>query len=103
GYLIGRLWRRRILRSTVGRLPLIRRRLDASLDRAQAYVRRRRGSAVFFGRFTTALRVLVPGPAGMSGIHFPTFLAFNAAGGIVWGAGFVFLGYAAGAGWRHVE
>src|SRR5439155_20854167 len=103
GYLIGRLWRRRILRSTVGRLPLIRRRLDESLDRAQAYVKRRRGSAVFFGRFTTALRVLVPGLAGMSEIHFPTFLAFNAAGGILWGTGFVLLGYAAGASYRSVE
>jgi membrane protein DedA with SNARE-associated domain/membrane-associated phospholipid phosphatase len=103
GYLIGRLWGRSLLRGTLGKLPLIRHRLDESLDRAQAYVKRRRGSAVFFGRFTAALRVLVPGLAGMSQIHFPTFLAYNAAGGILWGAGFVLLGYAAGASYRQVE
>jgi len=103
GYLIGRLWGRRLLRGTLGRLPVIRHHLEGSLDRAQAFVRRRRGSAVFFGRFTAALRVLVPGLAGMSEIHFPTFLAFNAAGGILWGSGFVLIGYLAGEGWRHVE
>jgi membrane protein DedA with SNARE-associated domain len=103
GYLIGRLWGRSLLRGTLGKLPLIRHRLDGSLDRAQAYVQRRRGSAVFFGRFTAALRVLVPGLAGMSEIHFPTFLAYNAAGGILWGTGFVLLGYAAGASYRQVE
>src|SRR5437879_1712447 len=103
GYLIGRLWGRRLLRGTLGRLPVIRHHLEGSLDRAQAFVRRRRGSAVFFGRFTAALRVLVPGLAGMSEIHFPTFLAFNAAGGILWGSGFVLLGYAAGASYRRVE
>jgi len=58
---------------------------------------------VFFGRFTAALRVLVPGLAGMSEIPFPTFLAYNFAGGALWGSGFVLLGYAAGAGWRRVE
>ncbi len=103
GYFIGRLWGRRLLRGTVGKLPVIRHHLDESLDKAQAYVRRRRGSAVFFGRFTTALRVLVPGLAGMSEIHFPTFLAYNAAGGILWGTGFVLLGYVAGASYRHIE
>jgi membrane protein DedA with SNARE-associated domain/membrane-associated phospholipid phosphatase len=103
GYVIGRLWGRRLLRGTVGKLPVIRHHLEESLDKAQAYVRRRRGSAVFFGRFTTALRVLVPGLAGMSEIHFPTFLAFNAAGGMLWGTGFVLLGYAAGASYRSVE
>src|SRR6266536_1583946 len=55
GYLIGRLWGRRLLRGTVGKLPVIRHHLEESLDKAQAYVQRRRGSAVFFGRFTTAL------------------------------------------------
>src|SRR5438067_5204750 len=103
GYWVGREWGRSLLRGTVGRLPVVKHHLDKHLDRAQAFVRRRRGSAVFFGRFTAALRVLVPGLAGMSEIHFPTFLAFNAAGGILWGSGFVLLGYLAGEGWRHVE
>lgn len=103
GYLIGQRWGRSLLHGTVGRLPLIKRELDKHLDKAQAYVKRRRGSAVFFGRFTAALRVLVPGLAGMSDVHYPTFLAYNVAGGILWGAGFSLLGYVAGASYKHVE
>ena len=102
GYFIGRRWGRGMLHGTLGRLPIVRRHLDKHLDAAQAYVRRRKGSAVFFGRFTTALRVLVPGLAGMSDVHYPTFLAYNVAGGVLWGTGFALLGYLAGASYRHV-
>lgn len=62
GYLIGRRWGRRMLRGTIGRVPIIKRHLERHLDAAQAYVKRRRRIAVFFGRFTAALRVL-PGLA----------------------------------------
>jgi membrane protein DedA with SNARE-associated domain len=102
GYLIGRRWGRGMIHGTLCRLPIIRRHLDKHLDEAQAFVRRRQGAEVFFGRFTTALRVLVPGLAGMSDTHYPTFLAYNIAGGILWGAGFAVLGYVAGASYRHV-
>src|SRR5262249_59691012 len=62
-----------------------------------------KGSAVFFGRFTAALRVLVPGLAGISEVHYPTFLVYNVAGGTLWGAGFAVLGYIAGASYHRVE
>jgi undecaprenyl-diphosphatase len=102
GYAIGRRWGRGMLHGTLGRLPIIRAHLDRNLDEAQAYVRRRRGAAVFFGRFTTALRVLVPGLAGMSDVNYPAFLGYNVAGGILWGAGFAFLGYVAGESYHRV-
>jgi membrane protein DedA with SNARE-associated domain len=103
GYVIGRRWGDHLLHGTIGRLPIIREDLDKHLDAARAYVRRRKGRAVFFGRFTAALRVLVPGLAGMSGVHYPSFLAYNAAGGVLWGTGFAVLGYLAGASYKHVE
>ncbi|HUZ56919.1 MAG TPA: bifunctional DedA family/phosphatase PAP2 family protein [Streptosporangiaceae bacterium] len=103
GYLIGRRWGEGLLHGTIGRLPVIRRRLDRHLESARAYVRRRRGSAVFFGRFTAALRVLVPGLAGMSQVEYPVFLAYNVAGGVLWGTGMAVLGYLAGASYKHVE
>jgi membrane protein DedA with SNARE-associated domain len=87
GYYVGRRWGRTLLHGTLGKVPLIKRELDKHLDKAQAYVKRRKGSAVFFGRFTAALRVLVPGLAGMSDVHYPSFLAYNVAGGVLWGAG----------------
>src|SRR5437016_3580280 len=103
GYFIGRRWGTHLLHGTIGKLPVVRNHLSDHLESAQAYVRRRRGSAVFFGRFTAALRVLVPGLAGMSEVHYPTFLAYNLAGGVLWGGGFVLLGYLAGASYRQVE
>lgn len=103
GYLVGRRWGTRLLHGTLGRLPVIRTHLDKHLDSARAYVQRRKGSAVFFGRFTAALRVLVPGLAGISEVHYPTFLVYNVAGGALWGAGFAVLGYLAGASYHRVE
>ncbi len=103
GYLIGRRWGTQLLHGTLGRLPVIRTHLDKHLDSARAYVQRRKGRAVFFGRFTAALRVLVPGLAGMSEVHYPTFLVYNVAGGALWGTGFPVLGYVAGASYHRVE
>src|SRR5438552_16084552 len=98
GYWIGRRYGERIIGATVGRI--IKRE---HLHRGQAYLVRRGGRAVFIGRFTVALRVLIPGLAGMSGLHYPTFAFWNVAGGVVWATAFVVLGYAAGESWRQVE
>src|SRR5215471_525440 len=48
GYLIGRRYGVRLLHGSLGKVPLIRSHLDEHLEAAQAYVRRRQGSAVFF-------------------------------------------------------
>ena len=72
------------------------------LQRAEESVRRNGGKAVFIGRFTAALRVLIPGLSGMSRIPYRTFLAWNAAGGALWAGGFVLLGYAAGSQYQTV-
>jgi membrane protein DedA with SNARE-associated domain/membrane-associated phospholipid phosphatase len=102
GYFVGRRWGRRILRFVVQRLPLVGRRVDHHLDAAEAYLQRRGGAAVFLGRFTAALRVLVPGLAGMARLPYAEFAAYNAAGGIAWGTTFVLLGYFGGAAWQRV-
>jgi len=98
GYAVGERWGRRILDGSVGRL--VKRE---HLDRAERYLAERGGTAVFFGRFTAALRVLIPGLAGMARLRYRTFLLYNAAGGALWATGFVLLGYAAGTSWRRVE
>ncbi len=38
----------------------------------------------------------MPALAGTSRMRYRRFLAFNAAGGLVWGVGFVLLGYVTG-------
>jgi membrane-associated protein len=73
------------------------------VERAKALVRRLGGRAVFAGRFTAALRALVPGLAGMAGVPYRTFAAWNLAGGVLWATGFVLLGFAAGRAYRMVE
>jgi membrane protein DedA with SNARE-associated domain/membrane-associated phospholipid phosphatase len=103
GYWVGRRYGRRLMRFLFGKVPFVGRRLDRELDRAQAYLKRRGGRAVFFGRYTAALRVLVPGLAGMSDMHYPRFLFWNVTGGGTWAIAFVLLGYYAGAAWHQVE
>jgi len=63
-------------------------------SKVDAFLHRHGGKAVFLGRLTALLRALMPSMAGMSGMRYRTFLVWNAAGGLLWGAGCVFLGYA---------
>lgn len=98
GYAVGKRFGRRLLEGTVGRFVK-----PAHLDRAEAYLAERGGKAVFFGRFTAALRVLIPGLAGMSGLRYRTFLFFNVSSAVGWGVLSVMLGYLGGSSWRQVE
>ena len=45
----------------------------------------------------------MPGLTGASHMPYQRFLAYNAAGGLVWGGGVVLLGYSAGASYATVE
>jgi membrane protein DedA with SNARE-associated domain len=89
GYEVGRLAGPALRRSRLGR-----RIGEERWQRAEEFLRRHGGKAVLLGRCTALLRALVPGLAGMSRMRYRTFLVWNAAGGIVWGAGCVLLGYA---------
>lgn len=98
GYALGHRYGERLLR----RIP---RRLvkQESLERGQVMIRRLGGRAVFVGRFTAALRALVPGLAGTAHMPYGRFLVFNMAGGLLWAGGFVLLGYVAGSQYQRVE
>ena len=97
GYYIGKRWGRRMLNATIGRFVK-----HEHFDRAEAYLARRGGVAVFIGRWTAALRVLVPGLAGMARLRYRTFLFYNLLGGALWATTFVLLGFAAGDAYRRV-
>lgn len=71
-------------------------RYSGKVENAQEFLRRKGGSAVFLGRFTAFLRAVMPALAGTSRMPYGRFLTYNAAGGIVWGIGFVLLGFLAG-------
>ncbi|HZD68013.1 MAG TPA: VTT domain-containing protein [Actinomycetes bacterium] len=98
GYTIGRRWGRRMLQGFLGRFVK-----SHHLDQAERFLAKHGGKAVFLGRWTAALRVLIPGLAGMSRVRYRTFAVWNVLGGGLWATSFVLVGFAAGEGWRKVE
>ncbi len=97
GYEVGKRYGNRILRHNI-----FVKHQDA-LELGWTRLRERGGKAVFLGRFTAFLRAAMPGLAGTAGMPYRTFIKWNAAGGVVWGAGFTLLGYAAGASYTKLE
>jgi membrane-associated protein len=97
GYEVGRHAGPRVLE-----LRMLRKR-RRRLDDAREFLARRGGSAVFLGRWVAFLRAVMPALAGTARMPYRRFLAFNAAGGLAWGAAVVLLGYAAGASYARVE
>lgn len=97
GYQVGKRYGEVLLGKIPGRI------LKAEhVERAEDSIRRNGGKAVFLGRFTAALRVLIPGLSGMSRVPYPKFLVWNVAGGAIWASAFVLLGYAAGSQYQRV-
>jgi membrane-associated protein len=78
------------------------RKHQQRVERARAFLDGRGAPAVFIGRFTAFLRAVVPGLAGVSRMRYRRFLAYNAAGGLVWGVGVVVAGYVAGSSYQQV-
>lgn len=98
GFRVGRRYGPRLL----DRLPH-RLQHGAQVARALEFVRRRGPMAVVLGRWAAALRALVPGVAGMSGMHVMPFTTANVAGGAVWATAMAVAGYLAGASFRLLE
>ena len=66
------------------------------LEKAQDFLKRRGGPAVFLGRFTAFFRAVMPALAGLSGMPYRRFALWNITGGVLWGSLFVTLGFLAG-------
>jgi membrane protein DedA with SNARE-associated domain len=96
GYEVGKRFGPRLLRTRLFR------RYEHRVDRARGFLDGRGASAIFVGRFTAFLRAVTPGLAGLSGMRYRRFLAYNAAGGLVWGLGCVVAGYLAGSSYKQV-
>lgn len=97
GYEIGRHLGPSLRRSRLGRWVG-----DERWQRAEEYLARRGGRAVFFGRFVGVLRAMVPTMAGLSRMPYRRFLPWNVLGGLVWAPGFVVLGFLAGGSYHRV-
>jgi membrane-associated protein len=98
GYEIGRHLGRHLYSSRFGQLVGRER-----WEKARNYLRTKGGRAVFFGRFISVLRALVPAVAGDARLPYWTFLRWNAAGAVIWAIVHVGIGYLAGNSYEAVE
>lgn len=98
GYWVGKRYGERLMSKIPNRVLK-----PENITRTEETIRRLGGKAVFVGRFTAALRALVPGMAGMSRMPYRQFFPWNALGGLAWASAFVILGYLAGSQYQRLE
>ena len=95
GFAIGRHFGRRVF---VHPGPLHKHRLKV-FEHGEPFFAKHGPKAVFLGRWVAGLRIASAWLAGMNGMRWPTFLFWNALGGIAWaasiGLGVYFLGHVA--------
>lgn len=88
GYLFGR---------RVG--PALFRRPDSrffkqeNVDKAQEFFDRYGAKTIVLARFVPIVRTFAPIVAGVSRMHYRTFVTFNVVGGFLWAVGITLLGY----------
>src|SRR3954469_1736025 len=97
GYLIGRRGGRRGLGH-----PRLARFGDRILERGQPFFEKHGAKTVFLGRWITGLRIGAAWLAGVNRMHWPSFLFWNAAGGICWATSIGLLAYFLGESAEHV-
>jgi membrane-associated protein len=63
------------------------------LVHTQAFYERYGAITIVIGRFVPIVRTFAPFLAGVAGMAYPRFIAYNIAGGILWVASLVYAGY----------
>jgi membrane protein DedA with SNARE-associated domain len=89
GYWIGREGGRKLIRKYGKFVGLT----DERYQKAQDYLKRHGGKAVFFGRFVSIARTWISVLVGAHHLNYLQFLAYNVLGGIVWATLYGSLGY----------
>lgn len=97
GFLLGRWLGPRLRFSRLGA-----RIGEHNWSRAELYLRRRGGPAIFLSRFLPVLHSLVPLTVGMSGFAYRRFLAWTAPACTVWAIAYVSVAAAAAGTYREL-
>ncbi|MGO3885762.1 MAG: DedA family protein [Mycetocola sp.] len=98
GFWLGRRFGPWIRQSALGR-----RLGEKNWVRAEKYLERRGGIAVFLSRFLPVLHSLIPLTVGMSGMRYRRFLAWTVPACVIWAAAYVGAGSAAANGFRALS
>jgi len=98
GFALGRFLGHRIRPSRLGR-----RIGEKNWVRAENYLARRDGPAVFISRFLPVLHSLVPLTVGMSAMSYRRFIAWTAPACVIWSLAYVTLGAVTAGGYRELS
>jgi len=98
GFALGRFLGHRIRPSRLGR-----RIGEKNWVRAENYLARRGGPAVFISRFLPVLHSLVPLTVGMSAMSYRRFIAWTAPACVIWSLAYVTLGAVTAGGYRELS
>lgn len=88
GYLFGRR-----VGPALFRRPNSRLFKQENLAKAQGFFAKYGPRSIVLARFVPIVRTFTPIVAGASGMHYRTFVVYNAIGGTLWGTGVTVLGY----------
>ncbi len=97
GFALGRFFGPKIRDSRLGRRIGI-----SNWHRAEYYVDRRGGIAVFVSRFLPVLHSLVPVTVGMSTMRYRKFIAWTAPACVIWAVSYVTVGSVVAGGYRQL-
>ncbi|WP_431277226.1 DedA family protein [Leifsonia poae] len=98
GFSLGRFFGPKIRAGRLGR-----RIGTANWDRAEAYLAKRGGIAVFISRFLPVLHSLIPLTVGMSPMRYRTFIAWTAPACVIWAFAYVSVGSLAAGSYRELS
>jgi len=97
GFALGRYFGPKIRASRLGQ-----RLGEDQWVRAENYIDRRGGIAVFVSRFLPVLHSLVPLTVGMSNMRYRKFMAWTIPACIIWGTAYASVGWAAAESYREL-
>lgn len=88
GYLFGKR-----VGPSLFRRPNSRLFKQENVHRANAFFARHGARSIVLARFVPVVRTFTPVVAGVSRMHYRTFVTYNILGGLLWGIGVTVLGY----------
>ncbi len=96
-YYVGALLGRERVAALIAKMPLMS---VEDVERTEDWFGRHGRKAVFFGRMVPFFRSLISIPAGVERMRISLFVAYTAAGSLIWNTALIVAGYALGENWH---